>query len=542
LAESVKADPGHAARGRGLVRSTGIISALIFLSRLLGLVREQVFATLLGAGIYADAFQAAFRIPNLLRDLFAEGALSAAFVPMYTRALREGGPERAYRLANRLMTLLVVVLGALVVVAFIFAAPLVRTLAPGFDRVPGKTAITVQLTRVMLPFLPMVSFAAVAMGMLNAHQRYATPAFAPAVFNLVTIAWAAVLWAAGFSPAQVALGWAAGTLLGGAAQFGIQLPGLWKAGWRFRPEWAPSDPELRAILSLMAPATVGLAAVQVNIFVGTNFASAEEGAVAWLSYAFRILYVPIGIFGVAVGTVATTGLALRAAAGDMEGVRDTVRRALRFLCYLTLPATAGLMALGVPVVRLLFERGKFHAGDTQSTAAALMLYSTGLVAYTGVKVLAPAFYALGRPRVPLLASASAVATNILVILILHGRLGFRAIALGTALGSIMNATVLIAVFQSRIGGIVLELFSSAIARMVLAAAAMAPMAWYTARILEEWVGTRGLHAQLLTGLVPVVLGGGFYLGLTALLRVPEASELLALLGHLRGRLRRGQRL
>jgi putative peptidoglycan lipid II flippase len=193
-------------------------------------------------------------------------------------------------------------------------------------------------------------------------------------------------------------------------------------------------------------------------------------------------------------------------------------------------------------VRLLVERGKFHAGDTQSTAAALMLYSTGLVAYTGVKVLAPAFYALGRPRVPLVASASAVATNILVILTLHARLGFRAIALGTALGSIMNAAVLIAVFQSRVGGLLRELFSSAIARMVLAAALMAPTAWYTAHVLEEWFGTRGLRAQLLTGLVPVALGGAVYLALTALFRVPEAAELLGLLGRMLGRLRRRQNL
>jgi len=190
------------------------------------------------------------------------------------------------------------------------------------------------------------------------------------------------------------------------------------------------------------------------------------------------------------------------------------------------------------VGRLLFERGRFHAGDTQSTAAALVLYSTGLVAYTGVKVLAPAFYALGRPRVPLLASASAVATNILVILTLHARLGFRAIALGTALGSVMNVAVLLAVFQSRVGGIVRELFSSAIARMVLPAAVMGPTAWYTARRLEEWFGTRGLRAQLLTGLLPVALGGAVYLALTALLRVSEAAELLGLLGRIVGRLRR----
>ena len=534
MADGVKTDAGRGEQGagRGLVRSTGLISIFIFLSRLLGLVREQVFATLLGAGLYADAFQAAFRIPNLLRDLFAEGALSAAFVPTYARALAEGGPERAFRLVNRFMMLLAVVLGAVVVIALIFTGPLVRALAPGFDQEPGKTAVTVDLTRVMLPFLPLVSFAAVAMGMLNAHQRYATPAFAPAVFNLVTIAWAGLLWARGFSPAQVAFGWAVGTLLGGAAQFAIQLPELWKIGWRFRPEWGPSDPGIKAIASLMAPATVGLAAVQVNIFVGTNFASHEAGAVAWLQYAFRILYLPIGIFGIAVGTVATTGLARRAAAGDMEGVRDTVRRSFRFLCCLTLPATAGLMALSVPVVRLLFERGKFHAGDTQATASALFLYSTGLVAYTGVKVLAPAFYALGRPRVPLLASMSAVATNLVVILSLHGWLGFRAIALGTAVGSIVNAAVLIAVFESRLGGLLKELLSSGLAKMAAAAALMAPAAWYSARVLEAWVGSHGLRAQLVTGLVPVALGGALYLALTGLLRVPEATQVVALLRSL----------
>ena len=213
----------------------------------------------------------------------------------------------------------------------------------------------------------------------------------------------------------------------------------------------------------------------------------------------------------------------------MEGVRDTVRRSLRFLCYLTLPATAGLIALAVPVVRLLFERGKFHAGDTQATAAALMLYSIGLVAYTGVKVLAPAFYALGRPRVPLLASATAVATNLVVIFWLHGRIGFHAIALGTALGSIMNAAVLIAVFESRLGGLVRALFSWAMARMVLAAAVMAPAALYVARMLEGWLGTHGLRAQLVTGLLPVVFGGIVYLALTGLLRVPEAGQLLGLI-------------
>ena len=508
------------------MRAAGIISALTLVSRVLGLVREQVFAALLGAGFYADAFNTAFRIPNLLRDLFAEGALSAAFVPTYTRALAEGGKERAHQLSSRLLTLLAVVLGALVVIGFVFAGPLVRTLAPGFDNVPGKVATTVALTRVMLPILPLVSFAAVTMGMLNAQERFATPAAAPAMFNLVTIGWAAVLWALGFGPAQVVMGWAVGTLLGGAAQFLIQVPPLWKEGWRFRPDWAPSDPGIRAIARLMAPATVGLAAVQVNIFVSTIFASHEQGAVSWLQYAFRILYLPIGVFGVAVGTIATTGLAKRAAADDMDGLRDTLSRSVSLVAFLTLPATVGLMVIGGPIVRLLFERGRFGPADTHNTAVALALYSFGLVAYTGVKVLAPAFYALGTPRVPLLASASAVVTNLLVIAMLHDRMAYRAIALGTALGSIVNVLVLVGVFQARIGGLLTRRLAGRLARMGVGAAAMVPVVWFAARGLEARFGTRGLAAQLVTGLGPVALGALVYAVVSRLLRLPEAEALV----------------
>src|SRR5712691_8334764 len=429
-------------KAASMMKAAGLVSALTLLSRVLGLVREQVFAALLGAGFYADAFNTAFRIPNLLRDLFAEGALSAAFVPTYTRALHEGGAARAHQLASRLLTLLAVVLGAVVALGLVFARPLVHAIAPGFEAVPGKTETTVVLTRVMLPLLPLVSFAAVTMGMLNAQERFAMPALSPAMFNLVTIGWGVVLWRMGFEPARVAIGWAVGTLLGGAAQLLVQVPPLWREGWRFRPEWAPRDPGLRAIARLMAPATVGLAAVQVNIFVGQIFASHERSAVSWLQYAFRILYLPIGVFGVAVGTIATTGLARRAAAGDMDGLRDTLGRAVSLVSFLAVPASVGLMVLAVPIVRLLFERGRFHATDTRGTAAALALYSIGLVAYTGVKVLAPAFYALGTPRVPLVASAAAVATNVAVIVTLHPSLGHRAIALGQAVGMLLSVTVL----------------------------------------------------------------------------------------------------
>jgi putative peptidoglycan lipid II flippase len=415
------------------------------------------------------------------------------------------------------------------VLAALLASPLVSTLAGGFAEVPGKHEVTVLLTRVMLPFLPLVSCAAVAMGMLNAEQRYVAPALSPALFNVVTIAWAAGLWQMGLPAEQVALGWALGTVLGGAAQFLIQVPALRRGGWRFRAEWVPGDPGIRQIAVLMGPATLGLAAVQINIFLSSYFASHEPSAVSWLNYAFRLLYLPIGLFGVAVSTIATTGLARRAAAGDMEGLRRTLIQALRLLAFLTVPSTAGLMVLAVPIIRLLYERGAFTPADTPGTATALVLYSLGLVAYTAVKVLAPAFYALGIPRVPLLGSAMAVATNLMVILILHPTLGFRAVALGVSAGAWVNVLVLGAVFQRRVGGLLGQGLAGLLARLITSAVILALAARGALGLLERSLGTSGLSAQLLTALVPVGAGIVTYGLLTHLFRVPEAGAVGSLI-------------
>jgi putative peptidoglycan lipid II flippase len=436
---------------------------------------------------------------------------------------------------SRVLTLLGVVLGLVVLLSIAAAPALVRLLAPGFEEVAGKAELTVLLTRIMMPFLPLVSLAAIAMGMLNAEERYGLPAFSPAMFNIVTIAWGGLLWALGLSLEQIAFGWAVGTLLGGAAQFLIQLRGLRACGWVFHPEWAPGDVELRRMGTLMAPATMGLAAVQINIFVNSYFASFEPGAVACLGYAFRILYLPIGLFGVAVGTVATTGFARRAAAGDLEGLRATLSRSLSMLVFLTIPATAGLLVLARPVVRLLYERGAFAAeGDaTERTAIALVFYGIGLVAYTGVKVLAPAFYALGAPRLPLLASAAAVVTNLVVNLTLYPSFGFRSVALGTSLGAWVNAGILAFDLERRVGGF-RATFGSA-GRMLAAAGTMAIAAAISARVLESWVGDRGISAQLITGLVPVAVGIVIYAGASLVLRIPEAAVFRTALEKISGR-------
>jgi putative peptidoglycan lipid II flippase len=307
------------------------------------------------------------------------------------------------------------------------------------------------------------------------------------------------------------------------------VPPLREKGWRFVPEWAPGDPGIRRIGSLMGPATIGLAAVQVNIFVNSIFASHEPGAVSWLEYAFRILYLPIGIFGVAVGTVATSGLARRAAEADMNGLRATLRQALSIVTFLTVPATVGIIVLAGPIVRLLYERGAFSPRDTASTASALWIYSLGLVSYTAIKVLAPAFYALGTPRIPLLASALAVTTNLLINLLTFQRFGYQAVALGASLGSIANALVLVVSLQRRVGGVIDREVCSRLGRILLGALLMAPVAWLSWRGLEEAVGTSGLLAQALTCLVPVGLGVMAYGGATVLLGLPEARQIVGLL-------------
>jgi putative peptidoglycan lipid II flippase len=519
-----------AAAGRSLVGTMSLISRFTLLSRVLGLARDQLFAALVGAGqgMHADAFVTAFRIPNLLRDLFAEGALSAAFVPAYARSLKGEGRAEAQRLAARMMTLVGVVLFALVVLGFALATPIVHLLSPGFSAVPGKTDLATLLTRVMLPFLPLVSLAAVAMGMLNAEERYGPPAIAPAAFNLVALAVGAFLWMAGFPPAQVVRGWAVGTLVGGAAQLAIQLPELRRLGWRFRFDWAPNDPRIRQILWLMAPATVGLAGAQINIVIGSNFASYEQGAQGWLQNAFRILYLPIGLFGVAIGTLSTTGSALRVASGDMEGLRRSMRDALRLLAFLTVPATAGLAVLAEPIVRLLFEHGRYRPADTHATALALLCYSLGLVAYTAVKVLAPAFYSLGSARVPLLGSVAAVVTSVSLMFAFHAYGGYRVVALGTAVGALVNVAILLAVYERRVGGLRDAALLRGLLTMAAASVLMAMCCWLSLRGLEQICGVHGFGAQLVTGLAPVLLGIAVYLAVAKWWRIGEADAILAL--------------
>jgi len=518
-----------------MLRSAGIISFFVGLSRLLGLIRELALARFLGAGFYSDAYVTAYRIPNLLRDLFAEGALSAAFIPAYTQARQDGGKEAAHRLASRVLSVLMVVLSVLIVIGIVGAGLLVRKMAPGFE--PDKAALTIVLTRIMMPFLALVSFAAVAMGMLNAEGEFGRPASAQSVFNVVAIAGALLFWWMGLPPDLVAVGWSIATLVGGLAQLLIQLPPLYAQGWRFRFDWAPGDPAVRRLGAQMAPAVFGMAAVQVNIFVSTLFLSKDDGAITWLQLAFRLLYLPIGLFGVALGTVATTSLARQAATGDISGLGATVQRALRNLAFLTVPSTVGLMLLAEPIVRLLFNHGRFaeRPENAPNTAAALAIYSVGLVAYASVKVLAPAFYAMGQPRVPLVASASAVAANVATVVLLHPYLGFGGIAAGLVVSTFVNVLVLGLVLRQRVGPVPGPGIAGFAIRVGVATAAMGVVVHFGAGALAARLGIASTLAQAIVTFVPIAAGAALYFALAWALHVPEA---VTLFGTIRRRLQR----
>lgn len=519
-------DAGEQARRASLARGAGRVSILTMVSRLLGLVREQIFALTMGAGSSSDAFLAAFRIPNLLRDLFAEGALSQAFVPTYLGTLKHQSRPAAFTLASRVLSTLTIYLGTLAVLAMLFPGPVVRLVATGFS--PEKAALCQTLVRIMMPFLPTISLAVVAMGALNAEEKYTTPALASSMFNLVAILGGLVIWTIGPSSRAAVITWAALTLVGGVAQLAIQVPPLRRLGYRprFLPDLALRDRGTREIATLMAPATLGVAAVQVNVVVNSSFASLiSDGAISWLSYAFRLMQLPIGVFGVALGTISLTHLSSKAAAQDWPAMRSTLREALRMVLFLTVPSTVGLAVLRLPIIRLIYEHGRFSPHAALETARALGGYAVGLVSYAAIKVAAQAFYALKRTRVPLVGSVLSVAANLAWNIATFRSLGHVGLALGTSIAATVNLVVLLVAFQRQVGGLFSRSFVWAVARILAAAGVMGAAVWATSRALESLPG-QSLGWWALKALVPVAVGAGVYFAAGRVFGLEESRALL----------------
>jgi putative peptidoglycan lipid II flippase len=480
-----------------LVHSAGLIGAATMASRVLGLVRDQVLAYFFGAGDAMDAFRIAFRVPNVLRDLFAEGALSAALVPTFTRSLGAAGRPATWRLASNVITLLLLISAAAVLAGVVFAEPLVELYAGGFRDVPGKIALTIRLTRIVFPFIGMVAVAAVLMAMLNALHRFFIPALSPAMFNVATIACAVTLVPLapqmGIHPVFAV---AAGTLAGGLGQIFLQAPAARHEGFRYRPVLDLHDPWLREIGRLMVPGVAGLAAVQINLLVNTSLAAGlGTGAVSWLDYAFRLMYMPIGLFGVSIATASIPVISGHAASRNDPGIKQAVSRGLGMMLMLNVPATVGLVVLAVPIVALIFERGRFTPADTAATAAALAWYAPGLIGYSAVKLLSPAFYAMGNSAIPVFASAASVAANIGLNLVLVRTMGHRGLAFGTAAAALLNAGILLWLLRQRLGGLDGRHLVTTLAKISVASAAMAIAAHYAERVLHVPFEGGGVLAQ-----------------------------------------------
>jgi len=477
-----------------------------------------------------DAFRIAFRLPNVLRDLFAEGAMSAALVPTFTRAVASGGKSTAWRVGNNVINLMAVITGAFVLAGIIFAGPLVKLYAGDFAKVPGKLELTIHLTRLMFPFLTMVTVAAVLMAMLNAVHRFFIPALSPAMFNIGTIVCALL-----FVPLAPALGIlpiaaiSIGTLVGGAGQVLVQWPALHHEGFRYQTTLDLHDEGLRQIGRLMGPGIAGLAAVQVNLFVNSWLAtSLGTGAVSWLDYAFRLMYMPIGLFGISIATAALPRISGHAARNDEAGVRQSVSSGLRMMMMLNVPATAGLVALATPIVTMIYERGRFTHADTMATAGALMCYAPGLVGYSAVKLVSPAFYALGTSRAPVLASGASVVINIGLNLVLIRVLGHEGLALGTAIAALSNAAILLWLLHRRLDGIDGRRLGTALSKIALASLVMAGAAYEAERVLRIPFGGATLSAEAIRVFGAILVGLGVLAGSAQALRIREFTESLRL--------------
>jgi putative peptidoglycan lipid II flippase len=519
--------------GPKLARAAGLIGLATSTSRILGLVRDQVLAYLFGAGNAVDAYYVAFRIPNLLRDLFAEGAMSAAFVPTFTRVLTRDGRPAAWRLANNVLTTLTLVTAALVGLGLIFTWPLVTAFAGDYESVPGKLDLTLQLARIMLPFLTLVAIAAAFMGMLNALNRFFVPALSPAMFNVGSIVSMVIL-----VPVMPALGLppiaavAIGVLVGGAGQVAVQVPLLVREGFRLKPIIDLRDPGLRQILVLMGPGTLGLAATQINVFVNTVLATGEgTGAVSWLNYAFRLMYLPLGIVGVSIATAAVPAIARHAARDDPRAMRHEVANGLAMMFALNLPATAGLIVLARPIIAVLFERGAFTAVDTAATAAALVCYAVGLTGYSVVKIATPAFYALGESRTPVLVTVGTVLVNVALNVVLVQRIGYLGLPAGTSIAALLNALTLVVLLRRRIGGLEGARVAAAVVRASIATLAMSAVAYGLNRGLMAVLPDATLFAQItrlgltITGSVVALAAAARMVGLREFTDVAHAAWL-----------------
>ena len=505
-------------------RSVGQISAGTLVSRFLGVGRDISKAYMFGTGTAADAFTVAFRIPNLFRAFFAEGTLSAAFIPVFSDYLAANDREGAREAAAAVVTALLVVVTALTVVGVLLAPWLVKFMAYGFRDVPGKIPLTIDLTRLTFVYLVFVAMAAVYMGILNSLRHFWTPSIAPALLNLCLIASIFLLCPRlGSTPEDRVYGLAMGAVFGGVAQSTIMIPVLRRKGMLPTLRLCFSHPAVRKVARLMVPGLVGLGVVQINAVVDTYLgALLREGSVAALEYGNRLMQLPLGVFGAAMGTAVLPVLSIQAARNNVEELRSTLTYSLRMIAFIMIPATLGLIALRTPIIHLLFTRGEFSAASSlPMTASALLFYSSGLISYGSVKCVVPVFYSMKDTRTPVATAIVAMVSNVILNLILMRYLQLGGIALATALSSAINLALLMLLLRRRIGSFVDTGFLRSLLKTVACAVIMMAVCWSVSRLLELSLDTTHLYVRCIQVGGAVMAGLVTFVGCCMLLKSDE---------------------
>ncbi|HEV8699870.1 MAG TPA: murein biosynthesis integral membrane protein MurJ [Candidatus Polarisedimenticolia bacterium] len=508
---------------RGLIRAAGSMSVMTTLSRIAGYFRDSLQAAILGAANSSDAFVIAYRIPNMLRRLVGEGALTSAFVPTFARYLRAGDRKALWRFSSSVLYAMAAVLAVITALGIALSPWLVRLLAWGFTVSPEKMALTVSLNRLMFPYIFFISLAALVGGVLNAFDVFALPAFTPVLLNLSIIVMA---WLLRDRFADPAYGFAIGVILGGFLQLAVQIPALLRQGMSLRP---PDDLDLdglREIGRLILPRVFGVGIIQVNLVIDSQFAtSLQSGSVSFLYYANRVTELALGIFVISLSTVILPTLSRATAEQDRESVRSILSTAMRLLMFISIPATLGLIVLRVPIIQVLFERGRFTHEDTVLTSGALAFYAIGLLPYAGVSVLATAFYAHRDTRTPVKIGALTFFLHLALNFALRGPMRHGGIALSTSISALADAALLAFMLRRRAGNF-LDRDVVRTAWHTLAGGAAMTASLLLALLWVNVVSLQGIGAQALA-LGALIAGGGAVYVLVLVLLGSQEVRLLA---------------
>ncbi len=483
-AETVAAQAEEREGKRRLLRSAGIMSIMTATSRIFGLVRDMSMAALMGTGMHMDAFRVANVIPNMLRRLLGEGAMTAAFIPTFAQVEQKGDKERLWRFVSTFFCTFALILLLTAALGVAFSPVLVDLITEqgGFDQVPGKIELTIQLNQVMFPYISLIGLAAIVMAVLNSLGSFGPPAFTPVLFNISIIVCG---WAFASTFTSPAFGFAIGVLLGGLAQIVFQLPFLRRFSVKFNFRVSFIDPEIRQVFKLMVPGIFAVGITQINIFIATRVLTGlEEGATSGIYYSDRLMELTLGIFAISVSTVILPLLSRQAAAGRIEELRQTLSFAIRVVGFITIPAAVGLIVLRKPIVSIVFQRGAFDERSLALTADPLVFFSLGLFLFAMIKVMAPAFYALKEMRIPVMISSCDMVVNITLCYILSAYMGNSGVALALTCGAALNVSLLLFIFIRRHGSLRFRQICVSLVKIAVASAVMGGFCW----LAGGWLG------------------------------------------------------